>query len=297
MRKGIKIKSRKSLGQKVFTIANYTFFILAGLVTLYPFWYTLMSSIVPLSYFATHPLLLYPGEITWEGYRLIFSAPTILNGYKITGFSTIVGTILSMLFSVMGAYVMSEKELPGRNIITQLIIFTMFFSGGLIPIYINLNNLGLINNIWVYIFPSLINTFYLIILKTNFQNMPKGLKDAARIDGCNDFGILFRITIPLSTPVLATIALFYAVDKWNDFFTAIFFVHDSSKYTLQAVLHNMISKASANSKNVAGMGMRGVSSDQVKYAAIMAATIPILLVYPYLQRYFVKGVMIGAVKG
>ena len=178
----------------------------------------------------------------------------------------------------------------------SLIIFTMLFNGGLIPTYLIYRSLGLIDTLWVYIAPHLVTTFYMLILKTNFQGVPQDLKDAAIIDGCNEFSVLFRVMIPLSMPVLATITLFYTVDRWNDLFTAIFFIVDAEKFSLQAVLYFMISRAGAES--IPGETRElTLAGEQIKLAAIMAATIPVLLVYPFLQRYFVKGVLIGAIKG
>ena len=285
-----------TLGQRLFRAGNVVFLLLFAFLTLYPFWYVMVGSMVPFSYYSTHTLLLWPGELSFLGYKTIFSSPTIPNAYKVTVFVTVVGTLLSMTVTCLAAYVTSERALPGRNLLMSLIIFTMLFNGGLIPTYLIYRSLGLIDTLWVYIAPHLVTTFYLLILKTNFQGVPQDLKDAAIIDGCNEFSVLFRVMIPLSMPVLATITLFYTVDRWNDLFTAIFFIVDSKKFSLQAVLYFMISRAGAES--IPGENRElTLAGEQIKLAAIMAATIPVLLVYPFLQRYFVKGVLIGAIKG
>ena len=285
-----------AVGYLIFRVCNVLFLVLFAFATLYPFWYVMVGSLVPFSYYSTHTMLLWPGELSFLGYRTIFSSPTIPNAYRVTLLVTVTGTLLSMTVTCLAAYVTSERSLPGRNLLVSLIIFTMLFNGGLIPTYLVYRSLGLIDTLWVYIAPHLITTFYLLIVKTSFQGVPQDLKDAAIIDGCNDFSVLFRVMIPLSMPVLATITLFYTVDRWNDLFTAIFFIVDSEKFSLQAVLYFMISRAGAES--IPGETRElTLAGEQIKLAAIMAATIPVLLVYPFLQRYFVKGVLIGAIKG
>ncbi len=281
----------------IFKIFNYSLFIIIAIVTLYPFWYTLMGSIVPYEEFADKALLLIPNNVTFNAYKQIFATSTIPDAYKITIFITVVGTVLNLFFTAVGAYVFSRRNLPGKNIIFSFIIFTMLFSGGLIPMYLTLHNYHLIDKIWVYILPSLINTFYLIIMKTNFQEVPQSLEESAEIDGCSHFGILFKIYIPLSLPVIATVGLFYAVDRWNELFTALFFITDPKKYTLQAVLYNMLTSVDTTTSNVLGSSKEKLISEQVKLASIIVAVVPILLVYPFLQKYFIKGVMIGSVKG
>ena len=288
---------RKSLGQRVFNAFNYLFFLLFAFLTLYPFWYTLIASLVPFTYFASHPLLLWPQMLTFSAYEALFKTSVIMDAYRVTVFTTVVGTACSLVMTSMAAFILSEKEFPMRGVIMTIILITMMFGGGLIPYYLALKSYGLINSVFVYIIPSAINTFYMIILKTHFQSIPSELKDAARIDGCNDVKILVRIFIPVSLPTLATLTLFYAVDRWNDLYTAIMFINDNNKYTLQAVLFNLIRKASSNTNTAGGNLHATVANEQVKFAAIMAATIPILIVYPFLQKYFVKGVMIGSIKG
>lgn len=288
---------KKTFLQRLFTLFNYGFFVFFAIITLYPFWYTLVASLVPFTYFSSHPLLLWPQSFTISAYEAVFKTSVIMDAYRVTIFVTIVGTVFSLFMSSMAAYILAEKDFPLRNIIMSLILVTMMFGGGLIPYYLALKNYRLIDNIFVYIVPSAINTFYMIILKTHFQSIPMELKDAARIDGCNDIMILLMVIIPVSLPTIATLALFYAVDRWNDLYTAIMFINDNSKYTLQAVLFNMIRKAGSNS-NTAGGNLNTLAADeQVKFAAIMAATIPILIMYPFLQKYFVKGVMIGSITG
>lgn len=281
----------------LFNIINYSVFIVIAVIMLYPFWYTLVGSFVPFSQYAQDPILLYPKSISLKAYEKVLSNSLIASSYTITLFSTTVGTALSMLMTVLGAYVFSRKFFPGKNIMFYLIIFSMLFSGGTIPLFITLNKFRLVNNIWVYVFnPMLLNTFYLLIMRTSFQSLPAELEDSGRIDGCQDFGILFRIIIPTSKAILATIMLFYAVDKWNDLSTGLFFISDSKKMSLQVILYNILTSVESSQGNV-GDSANAMISEQVKLASIVITTLPILLFYPYLQKYFIKGVMIGAIKG
>jgi len=282
---------------KLFQIFNYTFFILLGVVTLYPFWYTLIGSIISYSEFAQSVVLLFPKKITFSAYVKIFSDNIVPNAYMVTIFTSVIGTFLSLLFTTMAAYVFSRRVFPGRNIIFLLIIFTMLFQGGLIPLFIILSKYGLINSIWVYIFPKLINVFYLIIMKTNFEGIPVSLEEAAKIDGCSDMSILLKIFIPVSLPILATIGLFYMVDKWNDLFTGIFFISDSKKRNLQVLIFDMINSTESADLSVSDGSGGALVAEQLKLASIMVATLPIAMIYPFIQKYFVKGVMIGSVKG
>lgn len=285
-----------NIASKPFRIFNYAFFVLLSIVTLYPFWYTIVASVVPFSVYAQQTLLWFPEQMTFQGYKSIMSNGVIPIAFRVTSFTTIVGTAASILMTMIGAYVLSKRELPGRTAIFYVILFTMLFGGGLIPMYITLSNYGMIDKLAVYIIPGLINTFYLIIMKTGFQELPKEMEEAAKIDGCSDIGILFRIILPVSLPMIATISLFYAVDRWNELYTAIFFINDTAKYTLQAVLYGMISGTDGTAQNVSISTGSIMIDDQIKFAAVIVATMPILIVYPFLQRYFVKGVMVGAIK-
>ncbi|MCA0991356.1 carbohydrate ABC transporter permease [Pseudalkalibacillus hwajinpoensis] len=284
-----------SRGFKVFNVILFTVF---GFVTFYPFWYVFVGSIIPFTELSSKVILLYPENITFEAYKQIFSSSSIPNALKINVIVTVGGTILNLLFTTLAAYVFTKKELPARNFWFSLAIFTMLFNSGLIPMYVTLSNYGLIDSLWVYILPTLINTYYMIIMKTSFEQLPKELEESAKIDGCNEIGILFRIIIPISLPIMATIGLFYAVDRWNELFTAIFFINDENKVTLQAVLYRMLQSTDPTmSEPTIGEGGAAMLPEQLKYASIIVATLPILAVYPFLQRFFVKGVLIGSVKG
>lgn len=279
-----------------FAIANALFFVLLSVVTLYPFWHTIVGSLISFSEFVQRTVLIFPRRPTLAGYAYVLAQRQILDSFMVSVFSTAVGAASSLVMTSLAGYVLAQRGLPGRNAMFVFVLVAMLFSGGLIPLYVVLSRLRLVNNIWVYILPGLINTFYVIIMKTSFQEIPDSLVDAARMDGCTDFGILFRVVVPLSLPVMATIALFYAVNKWNNLFTAIFFITDARKLNLQAVLYNIVSSADMSQEDVVGKGDMAMVSEQIKYTTIVVATAPILVVYPFLQKYFIKGVLIGAIK-
>jgi putative aldouronate transport system permease protein len=290
-------KVRKNSASKitVFDILNGIFFILFCVITIYPFWYTFLASIVPYSELVTSTVLLWPKSVSLAVYWSILSRASIMTGFKVSVITTAVGTVLTTLSCAITAYVLSRPELPGRRGMFTFILIPMLFSGGLIPLYMLLNIYGLIDSLWVYIIPGLMATFYIIILRTNFSGIPQALVDSARIDGCHEWGILTHIIVPMSMPILATIALFTAVAKWNNYTTPLYFIRDSEKYNLQMILRNMIN-SDKWSQDVVVSGDQAMVADQLKYGTVMVATIPILMIYPFLQKYFVKGVLIGAIK-
>ena len=242
--------------------------------------------------------MLRPLGLNLKAYKLVLDNPMIAIGYRNTLFYVTVGTALNILMTSLAAYGLSRKNVFWRNPILFLIIFTMFFSGGLIPTYLWVgNNLGMLDKPWALIIPPAINTWNLLIMKTAFESVPVALEESARLDGANDFHILFRIIIPLSLPVMAVMVLFYAVYHWNAYFNALVYIRTRDLYPLQMILRDILI-----SNNVASM-TTGVSGgdvepigETIKYATIVIATIPILLIYPFLQKYFVKGAMIGAIK-
>lgn len=286
---------RKNQGDKLFNLFNSMFFIIMSLITLYPFWYTFVLSIIPFHEFAQSTFLIIPRSFDLSAYRQILNSGLMISAYRITVFTTALGTILSLLVTAMAGYALSKRHLPGNKIIFILIIITMLFEGGLIPLYVTISKLKLINRIMIYFLWPMVNTFYVIIMKTYFLGIPQSIEDSAKMDGCNDLSIFFRIIFPISLPIFATIALFYAVLKWNTLTTPLFFIRDPMKYTLQAVLYNIVKSFDNTSQGVFDQGVM-LLSEQVKAAAIIVTTIPIVMVYPFLQKYFVKGVLIGAVK-
>jgi putative aldouronate transport system permease protein len=283
-------------------ILIYAVLTLLGLITVLPVLNILAKSLSESSAIATHPLMLFPRSWTFEAYRYIFETPVLLRSFGITVFVTVVGTALNLLFTTTAAYGLSKTYLPGYRVLMWIVIVPMLFGAGLIPTYLMLKSLGLINSIWVLVVYGLVSPFNLILMRNFFWSIPPELEESARMDGAGDLRVLWHIILPLSKPVLATIGLFYAVAHWNDFFTGLFFITDSSKWPLQVVLRSIIIDQS-----MLGMGGQDspgndiqrlvISADNIRAATIIFSTIPILLAYPFLQRYFVKGIILGAVKG
>ena len=278
---------------KAFKIFNYILFAILAVVMVYPFWYCLLASVMPYDKIMNAAFPLIPTAFDFSGYEEIIKERILIDAYYTTIAATLTGLVFSMMFTIAGAYVLSIGNLPGRRVISVIILITMFFSGGVIPTYILLSDLNLINNFWVYIFPSLINTVYMFIVRSSFCEIPQSLREAAEMDGCNYLQIMFVIYVRLSIPTLAVIALFYAVDKWNELYTALYYITDYKKFTLQAALYNLLS--------VSGGGGTGGSTvntvdEQTKYAAVIMTILPIIVVYPFLQKYFKKGVLLGSVK-
>jgi putative aldouronate transport system permease protein len=294
-----RIRHRESVGERVFNFGNLLFLIALMGVTLYPLLYVLFASLSSAGELTQHRGLLFaPLDLTFEAYRRVFANPIILTGYRNTLFIVIVGTALNVLLTTLGAYALSRRGVLFRNPVMFFIVFTMFFSGGLIPTFLLVGQtLGMQNTLWALIVPGAVNTLNLIIMRTAFLNVPTSLEEAARMDGANDWTILFRIFLPLAWPVVAVMILFYGVAHWNAFFSALVYIHDRELYPLQLVLREIL--ISSNVQNMATDVSSGdvlAIGETIKYATIIVATLPILLVYPYLQRYFVKGVLIGAIK-
>lgn len=290
---------RVSLGEQIFRVCNTLFLSALMIVTVYPILYVAFASFSEPALMMAHKGILWkPLGFSLETYEAVFSNPMILLGYRNTLFIVIVGVALNLLLTSFAAYALSRKTLQYRKQLTLFIVFTMFFSGGLIPFYLLVRGLGITDTLWALILPTAISAFNLIIMRTSFEAVPDALEESAKIDGANDFGILFRIFLPLCKPVLAVVGLYYGVSHWNSWFNAMIFLQDRSLYPLQLILREILIIGEANSM------AEGASQDEIiilgetlKYATIMVATLPIFLVYPLLQKYFVKGALIGAIKG
>ena len=245
----------------------------------------------------------FPRMFTLQNFKEVFKDGKIIGAYRITVARTIIGTVLSLWLITMSAFVLKIKTLPGRTFFTMAIALTMLFSGGLIPTYIQYKNLGLLNSFWVYIFPGVIGAYYLFMVRTFFDTIPDSLEESAKIDGCGYFGIYAKIILPLSKPVIAVIGLYTAVNHWNDWFAGAFYMNSSKLWPVQTVLQQMLRKAMAASEEGATISQliaaqaRAATSDSLKMAAVIITMAPILCAYPFIQKYFAKGVMIGAVKG
>lgn len=290
--------NKPSLGGRMFDSLNTVFMIVLCFLTLYPFLYVLIASFSEPTWVVQHRgLMWWPKGFNLEAYKLVFANPSIISGYMNTLFVVVVGTTLNVFLTSLGAYALSRQNVMWKNPIMFAIVFTMFFSGGLIPNYVLVSNIGITDTIWALIFPTAISTFNLIIMRTSFQGIPVSLEESAKMDGANDFTVLFRIVIPLSLPVVAVMVLFYGVAHWNSWFQALIYLRTRDLYPLQLILREILITNSTESMTTGvGGGDRMPIGETIKYATIIVATIPILLLYPFLQRFFVKGVMIGAIK-
>lgn len=272
------------------------FLLAVTIVTIYPFLYMLSVSLSSDVYVIKNEINLLPKGVNFKAYEVVLNDPRIWTAYRNTMLYVLAGTPLSLLITAAGAYALSKKDMIFNRSFTLLIVFTMFFNGGMIPTFLVVKNLGLVDSFWSMIVPAAISTWNLIILRTFFLGLPRELEESGKIDGLNDIGIFFRITLPLSTASLATIGLFYAVGIWNNFYSALLYLRNDQLFPLQVVLRNIV-MASQMVNGASGVGDNLVLDEPLKYATIIVSTVPILLVYPFLQKYFVKGALIGSVKG
>lgn len=286
------------MGDRIFDTSNVVIMLFLMVITIYPFLFVAFASISrPSELIANTGILLWPQGFSLAAYDAVLKNPMILTGYKNTLFYVIVGTAYNIFMTSLGAYVLSRKNFFWKNIIMGMVVFTMFFGGGLVPTYLLMRQLNLVNTVWVLIIPGAISTMNLIIMRTSFQSIPDSLEESARMDGANDFTILMRIIIPLSIPTIAVMVLYYAVGHWNAWFNAMIYLRKRNLFPLQLVLRDILIQNSTDNMMTGNATDREAISETIKYATIMVATLPILMVYPFLQKYFVKGVMIGALKG
>ncbi|MCM3786141.1 carbohydrate ABC transporter permease [Neobacillus mesonae] len=284
---------------RIFDLVNYMILILLVIATLYPLLYVLFASFSDAArLLANDGILFRPLGFNLDAYKSVLANPGIGLGFRNTLFIVVVGVTVNLLMTSLGAYVLSRKNVMWNKVFMFLIVFTMFFSGGLIPLYLVVKGVGLLDSLWSTIIPFSISTFNLIIMRTAFMGIPDSLEESAKIDGANHFTILFRIIIPLSMPVIAVMILYYAVDKWNGWFYASVFIKSRELFPLQLVLREILIANSTESMSTgASAGDRYQIGETIKYATIIVATVPILCVYPFVQRFFVKGVMVGSLKG
>lgn len=295
------MKIRRSPGEYIFDTFNVLFLLLLVLVTLYPLLYVVFVSFsVPADYMRFGGQLLWrPLGFSLSSYKVVFKNPNIWSGYINTIFIVVVGLVFNMVFTILGAYVLSRRQLMLRRFLSLFTLFTMYFSGGLIPTYLNVRNLGLAGSLWALIIPVSINTFNLIIMRTAFESIPESMEESAKIDGAPQIVILVRIMAPLVIPTMAVLVLYYGVEHWNSWFQALIYIRKRELYPLQLILREMIIQgSSAMTMSLSSSGDdEAFISETIKYSTIVVATLPILILYPFLQRFFVKGIMVGAVKG
>ena len=291
---------KQSAGDRVFNIVNAIIMTLITIAIVYPLYYVLLASITDPTVVNTGKLLLYPEAPFFEGYERAFNYAPLWTGYKNTLIYTFVGTIISLVCTIPAGYALSRVDLPGRRVIMFLFTFTMFFNGGIVPLYLVVQNLHIYDTIWAVVLPVAVSVYNLIVCRSFFDTgIPIEMLEAARIDGCNDFVFFFRIVIPLSSTIIAVMCLFYATAMWNQFFNPLMFLSGQDKMPLQVVLRNLVLSNQVNSitSNAQEIAMRQRLAEQLKYCIVVLAAAPLLIVYPFLQKYFAKGVMVGAVKG
>ncbi|MFP5367901.1 MAG: carbohydrate ABC transporter permease [Actinomycetes bacterium] len=290
------MKIHNTTGGRIFDAANYVFLSVIGIITLLPFVYVIAGSFANEAEITRRVFFVWPEQFTLGSYEYIFSTPAFIRALVTTVLVTAVGTLVQLAFTVTMAYPLAKKTLRGRQVILSLVVFAMVFSGGMIPTFLLVKDLGLLNSYWALILPAAINPFSLIIIKNFFQELPQELEESAKMDGATEIGILWRILLPLSKPVLATFALFYAVGIWNDFMSPLLYLSDNSKWTLQMYLRQVT--ASSDLLGTGNVDPNYIPPEQgIKFAVIVVATLPILIFYPFLQKHFAKGMLIGSVKG
>jgi len=292
---------KESAGDRLFDIINYILLAIVLTIVLYPLIFVAVASISNPAAVVKGEVWLLPKEINFTGYEKVFANKEILNGYMNTILYTVVGTIVNVGMTILAAYPLSRKDFRGRNIFTALFVFTMFFSGGLIPTYLIVKDLGMTNTMWALIIPNAVAVWNIIIMRTFFQqSIPFEIQESAQIDGCGNFKILLRIILPLSMPILAVMTLFYSVAHWNSFFSALIYLTERDKYPLQLFLREILIQSNMQDMiqtSEESLAKTIMEAESIKYALVIVANLPILMLYPFLQRYFVKGMVIGAIKG
>jgi putative aldouronate transport system permease protein len=282
-----------------FDVVNNLFMIFTCCIVLYPFLYLLKVSLSPMDSFNIPSLSIIPEALDFRAYGRVLENKFVILGFRNTLFRTALGTPLTLLVTILAAYPLSKKYFPNRIFWTGLIVFTMFFDGGLIPTYLLVKELQLMDSVWALVLPRLISTFTMIIMRNYFMSLPDSLEESARIDGAGDFYILAFIIIPISTPIIATVTLWTIVEHWNAWFDSLIYMRTVEKHVLQVVLRRIVLE---NSSQV--MDLTGVVTDEaptnpenIKAAVVMVTTLPIIMTYPFLQKYFVKGILVGSLKG
>ncbi|MBM7567747.1 carbohydrate ABC transporter permease [Paenibacillus sacheonensis] len=278
-------------------IANAVVFVIlfgCGLVAVFPLLYVLSVSLTPFSEVLKNGgFILVPRSITFDAYRKLLMESNIPSAFGVTVLVTVIGTILNIVITALMAYPLSRKQLPGRNLFLMMVVFTLLFSGGIIPTYLVVKSLGLLDSIWAMILPNLVWSFNVLIMKSFYESLPEELFESARIDGAKEFRILLQIVAPLSVPVTLTVGLFYMVGHWNEFFQAIMYVTDRTLFPLQVVVREILIQTQSPLENVDNM----TPSETLQMASVIMASLPIIIVYPFLQKHFTKGMLLGSVKG
>lgn len=288
---------KRSLGEKVFGVFNTIFMVLLIFLTIYPLWYVLVSSFSSPIAVAAGWTALLPSGLTFASYQKVASIPYIWTSYANTIFYSVVGTAISMAFTILGGYALSKKRLVGRKFFTFIIMVSMWFGAGMIPTYLNFRNLGLLDKRMGILLCYAISTFYVILMRTFFENVPDSMEESAKIDGANDWRVLLSIYLPVSVPALATLTMYYFVGRWNSYFWAMLLIKTQSLVPLQVLLKRLIVEVSFTVNDSVDMSANTMTEQTIIYATIVMAVIPMLVLYPFIQKYFIKGIMVGAIKG
>lgn len=293
------VKIKKSFGSSVSEAVILIFLAILAIVTIFPFYNVVIVSFASMKSLAEHSLYILPYAFDLTGYLNLIKEDSFYRSFFNSVIVTVVGVSFNMLLSVSGAYALSKKGMPGRNLFLGAVLFTMFFNGGLIPYYLVVKSLGLVNSIWAMIIPTGVSTSYLIIMKNYFNTLPESIEESAKIDGANDLTILIKIVLPLSKPFIATFVLFYAVDRWNDWWYALIFISDTAKAPLQIFLREMLinfnTQLNSSAQAVIDQS-QSIFVQTTQMATIVISAIPMLCIYPFLQKHFAKGIMMGSIK-
>jgi putative aldouronate transport system permease protein len=294
-------KIREATGDRIFNVVNYTILSFFFIIVLYPLIYIVSASFSSTDAVISGRVWLWPVEPGLKGYEAVFNNKAIWKGFANSLFYTIVGTVINVVLTIVAAYPLSRRDFVGRNAIMFIFVFTIMFSGGLIPSYLLVKDLGLLDSRWSLILPSAISIFNVIIARTYFQtNIPQEMLEASQVDGCTDFKFVTKVVVPLSGPIIAVISLFYAVGHWNSYFNALLYLKDRELFPLQLVLRSILIQNQVDSSmlmNEEDLVARQGLADLLKYSLIVVASVPVLIIYPFVQKHFVKGVMIGSIKG
>lgn len=288
---------RKSSGEKVFGVVNTFFMLLVCLVTIYPLWYVIIASFSSPLAVSTGAVTILPKGFELASFKMVFGMDNIWISYGNTIFYSVVGTAISMFLTVLGAYPLSKRRIKGRKVLMMFVLITMWFNAGMMPTFLNFQDLHLYDSRLGILLCGTISTFNVILMRTFFENVPDSMEESAKIDGANDLRILTSIYLPLSVPALATITMYYFVGRWNSYFWSMLLLKDQSKIPLQVLLKKLIVQVSYNVNEAVDMSASVMTEQTVVYATIVVAVIPMLVFYPFIQKYFVKGIMVGAIKG
>jgi putative aldouronate transport system permease protein len=292
---------QNSTSDKMFSFVNIVLLSIIALLVLYPLYFVVSASFSNPIYILKGEMWLWPKGFNVESYTKVFENKDIVNGFLNTLKYTTIGTLINLIMTIMAAYPLSRKDFYGRNVIMAIFVFTMFFGGGLIPTYLLIRDLGMIDSFWVMVIPNAVAVWNIIIMRTFFQEtIPLELQESAQIDGCGNIRILLKIVLPLSMPVIAVMVLFYAVGHWNSYFQALIYLSDKEKFPLQLILREILIKGEMDEMIKATSETflkQKLSVEGLKYAVLIVANLPMMMLYPFLQRYFVKGFMVGSIKG